>query len=133
MATTKKEVPIGQLIDAVYVARTARLDAEKHVETLKEAERAAKHQVIARLTSMKLNSARGDVATATITMKQTAVMNDWPKFWEFARKDKNGAYLQKRASLEAVREYNNDSKKGGVPGVVLEDVVDLSLTKAPRA
>lgn len=127
----KVELPIGEVIDALYQARQARLDLEKEVEALKEREREAKAAVIARLNELKLDRASGSECTASVTMRRTMVVTDWPTFWAWARKDKTGVYVQKRIAVEATREVYESGKQ--IPGAQPEDLVDLSLTKAKRA
>jgi len=119
---------VGACIDDLYTRRAARLKLEKQVETMKVEERAFKDHIINELSKVKIDGAKGRVATAAITWKRTFVVADWAKYWAWARKDKLGVYVQKRIAIEAVREWSDENKQP-VPGVDPMDVVDLSLTK----
>src|SRR5690606_2949088 len=107
-----------------------RLEAEREVERMREAEGALKQHVLALLRDAKLRGAKGMTATAAITMRRTyrlAEGTGWLQFWTYARKDKVGALVQKRISVTAVDEYLKAGKQ--VPGIVPEDVIDVSLTR----
>lgn len=119
---------LGACIDALYAARALRLEQEKAIEGMKAQERELKQQIMAQLSADKIDGAKGKIATAAIMHKRVPVVLDWPTFWAFARKDKLGVYVQKRIAAEATRELFDAGKE--VPGAVLEDVFDLSLTKA---
>lgn len=123
-------VDLGEAVDALYARRAARLEAEREVERMKEAEVALKQHVIALLREAKLRGAKGATATAAITIKRTYKFAEgvgWLQFWAFARKDKVGALVQKRIAVTAVDEYLKAGKQ--VPGIVPEDVIDLSLNR----
>ena len=119
---------LGACIDALYSARALRLEQEKVVESMKAQERELKQLIMAQLAADKIDGAKGKIATAAIMHKRVPVVLDWPTFWAFARKDKLGVYVQKRIAVEATRELFDAGKE--VPGAALEEVIDLSLTKA---
>ena len=128
----KKEVSrdLGSLIDELYARRAERLEAERAAEELKKAETVLKGEIFDALRAAKLSGAKGAVATCSITTKRTfrlAEGDGWAKFWEFARKDKLGVFVQKRIATNAIGEYVGAGKQ--VPGVTPEDVLDLSLTR----
>lgn len=121
---------IGDAIDKLYMQRAARLEADRAIERMKEEERALKAHVLKLLTAAKLNGGKGAIATAAIVMSRTYRLEPevgFAKFWEFARKDKLGVYVQHRISASAVAEAIGAGKR--IPGVVEEDVVDISLNK----
>lgn len=121
---------LGEAVDVLYARRAARLEAEREVDRMKEEEVALKQHVITLLREAKLRGAKGSMATAAITLKRTYKFAEgvgWLQFWAFARKDKVGALLQKRIAVTAVDEYLKAGKQ--VPGIVPEDVMDLSLTR----
>ena len=132
MATKKQEPKfkktLGACIDDLYLRRAKRLELERSVDALKAEEKLYKEHIIGLLTKQKLEGGKGDVATAAIMWKRTLVVSDWKKFWEWARKDKLGVYVQKRVAVEATKEWMDDAQKS-VPGVDPLDVCDLSLTK----
>lgn len=119
---------LGACIDALYSARALRLKHEKTIESMKAQERELKQLIMAQLAADKIDGAKGKIATAAITRKPVPVIMDWPTFWAFARKDKLGVYVQKRIAVESTRELFDAGKE--VPGAALEEVIDLSLTKA---
>lgn len=119
---------LGACIDALYSARALRLEQEKTIEAMKAQERELKQLIMAQLAADKIDGAKGKIATAAIMHKRVPVVLDWPTFWAFARKDKLGVYVQKRIAVEATRELFDAGKE--VPGAALEEVIDLSLTKA---
>ena len=119
---------LGACIDALYSARALRLEQEKTIEAMKAQERELKQLIMTQLAADKIDGAKGKLATAAIMRKRVPVVLDWPTFWAFARKDKLGVYVQKRIAVESTRELFDAGKE--VPGAVLEDVFDLSLTKA---
>lgn len=119
---------LGACIDALYSARALRLEQEKTIEAMKAQERELKQLIMTQLAADKIDGAKGKIATAAIMHKRVPVVFDWPTFWAFARKDKLGVYVQKRIAAEATRELFDAGKD--VPGATMEDVYDLSLTKA---
>lgn len=119
---------LGACIDALYSARALRLEQEKTIEAMKAQERELKQLIMTQLAADKIDGAKGKIATAAIMRKRVPVVLDWPTFWAFARKDKLGVYVQKRIAVESTRELFDAGKE--VPGAALEEVIDLSLTKA---
>jgi hypothetical protein len=126
----KVPVPIGDLIDLIYAKRAERLELERTVDVKKVEEAALRADIMTRLREQGLGSGRGAAATATITYHNIYKVptGSWPEFWAWARKDKTGVYVQKRLSAEAIGEQLAAGKR--VPGVVAEQVADLSVSKS---
>lgn len=127
---TRKPPSVGELVDKAYQTRAKRLELERQVDELKKAETDLKQLAIDALRVVGLESARGKVATATITKRRRLSVKDWSAFWAWARKDPGGNYVQKRVASEATNEWLAEHKGKAVPGVEQFDEWELSLTKA---
>lgn len=121
---------LGEHIDALYSLRTWRLELERQVEEIKEKERLAKYDVINALRAEKMEGSRGKLAVVRITktLKPRLVVGKWLDFWNWARKDKLGVYIQKRIGEAAIGEQWAVGKE--VPGIYAEEIEDLSITKS---
>jgi hypothetical protein len=121
---------LGEHIDALYTLREWRIELERKIDEIKEKERLARYDIINTLRADKLEGSRGEVAVVRITTKKKPVIakGKWEEFWTWARKDKNGTYVQKRIGEAAVMEQLDAGRE--VPGVYVEEIEDLSITKS---
>ena len=122
---------LGICIDMLYAARAIRLAREKEIEQLKADEKALGDHIMNTFAKSELDGAKGRVAVAAIKQVRTVKLiegpQSWLDFWQWARKDKLGIYVQRRPGVESIREQIESGVQ--VPGVELMTVVSLSLTK----
>jgi hypothetical protein len=137
-ATVKQEkVPlypkdVGACIDKLYKDREKRIVHERSIALLKQDESGLKQHIIGLLNAAKLEGGKGKVAIATRQIKRTWVLDKerWNDYWEFARKDKTGSFVEHRISVEAINEAFAAGKK--VPAVTPVDIVTLSINKVGK-
>lgn len=127
--TTPK--PIGEVIDSLYAARTARLELENQVKDMKKTETELKQQIISRLDELQLASGRGAKATATVTHSTTANVTDWPALYQYIKDNNMFELLHRRLTTTLWSALEADGQH--VPGTEPFVVVDLSLTKAAQS
>lgn len=128
----QKAVTLGSLIDELYLARDKRIEQQREVDAKKVIERQIQAQIMDMLDKQGITSSRGKVATASITSstKPTVDETSWKKVYDYIHKHKAFHLLQKRIAVEAWRELHESGIK--VPGIVADDIKDLSLTKATK-
>lgn len=118
---------LGECVDRAYKLRAQRLELERKADTIKSEESALKDHVLESFNKADIEGARGKVATASITTKTVAQVEDWDKFYAYIHKNKAYEMLQRRVSDTAFRERLEAKKT--VPGVKPFNVLGLSLTK----
>ena len=121
---------LGTLIDAVYALRAKRLEMARAVDALKAEEWSRRVELLELLQKYGLAKASGAIATAGQTHSFEPMVTDWEEVWKWIREENRFDLLQKRLSAPAWREIND----GGVlvPGTVVQEVWDISLTKSTR-
>lgn len=117
----------GEAIDLLYKTRSERLALEKQADDVKKLESALQEHILSQFDKNKLEGARGSLATATVTVDETAKVEDWDEFVKYVMKKKDFTLLHKRCSVTAVAERwaNNEL----VPGIARIPVTKLHLTK----
>lgn len=121
---------LGELIDDMYVKRAARLEAQRKTDEAKSLEDAAKVALIEKLKELKLNGAKGKIATASIKTVQMPKIVSWDSTYAYIREHNRFDLLHKRISELAWRDMLEAGEL--VPGT--ESIPDdkLSLTKSTR-
>jgi hypothetical protein len=115
-------------IDALYLARQARLDKQKEVDALKAAEDAEAVAIQAELHSRGIPELSGAVGSFTLKIKEEPEVVSWSDFQEHIRQTGELDLLQKRPMVSAIKarwEEGND-----VPGVGRLEVETFTLGKA---
>lgn len=118
---------LGALVDQFYKARDARLMAEKKIEGMKKVEAEMKETILRTLTGLKLEGAKGKLATVAITSTYIPIVKDWDAFYKYILDNKSIEMLEKRPSKSACVERWDAGL--AVPGVEKTPRVDLSFTK----
>jgi hypothetical protein len=121
---------LGACIDLAYKMRSERLELDKEVEKLKEEEAALKQHIMNSFDKVNIDGARGKVATASLSPRTVAQVEDWEALQKYIKKTGAFDLLQRRVNDAAFRE-RLDAKKT-VPGVVPFVITTLSLTKASK-
>lgn len=130
--TIKYPKTIGACIDQLYEARQARLDLQRQLESLKQAEEQLAAHIIETFSKADIGGAKGMMATAAITRRTTYRLNAEPSAWEdfmaYVAANKAWDLVQKRCAVTAVglRFQNGEN----VPGLEAYTDISLSLTKA---
>lgn len=122
---------IGTLIDGLYALRSRRLELTKEVENMKSQETTMRQQIIMELDDIGLAKASGTEATVGITMSIQPEIVDWDEVHKYIREHDRFDLLQKRISVVAWRDLINEEGTL-VPGTLVTEVRDISLTKAHR-
>ena len=121
---------LGELIDSYYLQRADRLELERKAKKMKEREAELEQQIMGALHNVNLKSGRGNVATATITVKTVPTVVDWDQVYGFVKEQDDFSLLNRRITVETWKEYKDSGVL--VPGTEAFDKFDLSLTKATR-
>jgi hypothetical protein len=121
----------GLVVDQLYALRARRLEAQAQVDEMKAEEQAVKNWLIDSLPKSELTKLSGKLATAALVSSSQANVIDWHKLHAYV--EKHGAFelLQRRVSIEAVREVWDEGKD--LPGVERYTKLDISLTKASKS
>ena len=122
---------IGTLIDGLYALRSRRLELTKEVENMKSQETTMRQQIIMELDNIGLAKASGTEATVGITMSIQPEIEDWDEVHKYIRELDRFDLLQKRISVVAWRDLINEEGTL-VPGTLVTEVRDISLTKSSR-
>jgi hypothetical protein len=117
----------GRVVDALYALRTERLQLQGVVEDMKAEEQRVKDWLIDTLPKADLTKLAGKQASASLTRTTQADIKDWKKLFGYCQKTGDFDLLQKRVSIEAVRERWDNGVE--LPGVERFTRLDLSLTK----
>ena len=121
---------LGLIIDEYYEQRAIRLEAERKIKELKEAETRLKYQILEILAESGLQKASGHVATASIKTTMIPVVEDWDSIYKYIVDTDRFDLLHKRLSTIAWRELYEAGEV--LPGTTGVEDIDLSLTKASR-
>ena len=108
--------------------RAARLDAQKQVDILEEAEKATKTALIARLSKLANKSVSNGERVIQLVTSDEPQVDDWPKLYKHIQKTGEFEFLHRRLNNTAVKERWEQKLK--VPGVSPFPVETLSDTKA---
>lgn len=122
---------LGEAIDALYVARAARLAKAKEVKELQATESEAKAAVLKLLGETGLEKASGKLATAGILKSDIPIITDWDALYGYIKEHDRFDLLQRRIGVTAWRELYDDGVL--VAGTEAGTDTDLSLTKSTRS
>lgn len=122
---------LGQLIDQLYDMRAARIEAAREVDKMKREEVQLKERIMTELDVTGLGKASGATATCGITTTIKPHVESWQDVHNYIRENDRFDLLQKRISVTAWRDMVLDEGEL-VPGTLVNEVRDLSLTKAHR-
>lgn len=125
------DMGLGGLIDQLYALRADRLDLTKRVDAMKSEEASLRSRILEELDDIGLAKASGAMATCGVTMSIQPMVEDWDKVHEWIREHNRFDMLQKRLSIVAWRDLVQDSGEL-VPGTLVTEVRDVSLTKSTR-
>ena len=123
---------IGNLIDQLYQLRQDRLKVEKEVAAMKSQETELRARIMEELDDVGLAKATGAVATAGIIQSIQPYVEDWEQVHAYVRANNRFDLLQKRLSAPAWRSLIEEDGQL-VPGTLVTEVRDISLTKASRS
>jgi hypothetical protein len=118
---------LGQMIDNLKMLRDFRLEKQREVDSIQAQERALEGEVLSALTEAGLDSGRGDVATASVSLTVVPTVADWPSFYEYIKQNDAFDLLERRPASGACRARWDD--KLSIPGVEQMNRVSLSLRK----
>ncbi len=128
---TKFPKTIGPCVDMAYTIRAERIEKQREFDAeiakMKENEAALHEHIFAKFSKQEIGQARGEIATATLTISMVPQPKDWNLIYKYIEKNKAFDLLEKRLAKVAFR----DRLEAGevVPGVEVFQKQDLSLTK----
>mgnify|MGYP003492604784 FL=1 len=130
MDNAKPAKSIGELIDELYIARAERIKLEAEVNAQKAVEKQTRELIIEQLTTAGLKGGKGSIATAAITKKIKPLLVAWNKVYSFIIANESFELLHQRITSTYWQALLDDGIE--VPGIVEEEVIDLSLVKGSK-
>lgn len=121
---------INQLAAVVLKARTKAATAKKKADDADREFRELQEQLREAITGNKLQSVRVKGFNFTPGERDILETYDWDAYWEWARKDKLGVYVERRPAKKAVTEQLAAGNK--VPGVRPGTVPVLHISTAKK-
>jgi hypothetical protein len=121
---------IGEKIDKLYEARSARLRLEAQVKELKAQETDIKTSIMAELAESGLQGAKGQIATASLTYKVQPDVKDWDAVYAYIKANDAFNLLHRRITTTLWESMLDDGEE--IPGIIAAHITDLSLTKSTR-
>jgi len=119
VVSTSKRVmgqkPLGTLIDSLWQLRENKRLLDKQVKDIEVSITASETELMERFKTDGIDKSTGKKATVSITEALIANIEDWDTFIAFVKKKNYFHLLQRRASIDGVRELIE--KNGGVPGL----------------
>jgi hypothetical protein len=120
----------GGCIDKLYRDRAKRINAQRKVDAMKEAEGLLEEHILTGLNVARLEGSKGKLATAAISRRTIARCKDWPAFFAWVKDTNSFDMIQKRINDSAFRERQEAGVQ--VVGVEPFESVSLSLTKSHK-
>ena len=117
----------GAIVDRLYAVRAKRLLQQKVVDLLHEEEVALQNAIIELLPAKNLTGIVGKTAKAVVKTESIPQVKDWDLFYKYVHKNKAYDLLQKRLTIGAAKERQDDGV--ALPGVVNFINKKISLTK----
>lgn len=114
-AKTDTPKKLGGMIDRLYLMRAERLTYRKLVDDMSARESELSQKIIDEFPKSDIDSARGQLASASITQKVVPTVQDWQRLYDFIRRTGSWELLQRRTSDGAFRERWESGEK--IPGV----------------
>jgi hypothetical protein len=121
---------IGGCVDQLYKLRAERLKVQKKAEELGSNETALRDHILNTFSKDNIEGAKGKLATAGISRRTVANVEDWDQLYKYVLKNKAFDLLQRRVNDSAYRERLEQNEV--VPGLKPFQVVTLSLSKASK-
>jgi hypothetical protein len=118
---------LGACVDMLYKMREERLAHQKLVDEAKGKEEAIKQHILHNLAKQGGEKFGGKVATATISRRICAEVQDWDALHAWVAKTNSWDMLQKRVNDTAFRARLEENVV--VPGVEPYEVVSINLAK----
>lgn len=117
---------VGESVDLLFALRTKRKQKEAETAAMKEEEAKLEDAIFGKFEKADLEGARGRRAQASVSSSDVPTLDDWQKLEKHLRRTGEFDLLQRRLSVEAVRE-RWEAKKA-VPGVGVFTRIRLHLT-----
>lgn len=121
--------PIGELVDILLRIRELKKDKQEELNQLNHKYSRVEGLVIEALKKQKMESARGENGTATITQSVVPTAADWDKIDNFIKRHGALHLLQRRIAVRAWREMLEERPRG-IPGIepFTKEALSLSTT-----
>jgi hypothetical protein len=123
-----KQSELATTAAALLKARTKYVGLQKKADEAKKALAALEAQLLDELSAAKVDSVRVRGFNFTPGWREIIETYDWDAYWEWARKDPLGVYVERRPAKRAVYEQLDAGVE--VPGVRPGKVPVLHVTKA---
>lgn len=124
-ATENSPKSLGQIIDRMKVVRDERRLIGARDKVLVEEFDQLEAQLITRMKAEGMESTSSPLATATKTVNEIPVVEDWDAFYAYMRDSDSLHLLQRRAAIGAMTELKNASV--AIPGVRWIEKEEISL------
>lgn len=119
---------LAKLVDEYIEVRTERRALESKADDLKTVrEQPLRAKILEELKASKAGSVGGTKMQAALVVKKSYQATEWPLVRKFIIENDAWDLLQQRLSPPAIRERLEDGIE--IPGLVVVDVDDLSITK----
>lgn len=118
---------LGACVDQLYKMRESRLVEEKRIDELKKKESDLRDHILKNFAKTDIEGAKGKVASASVSRKTVAQVEDWTKVFSYIAKNDAWDLLQKRMNDSAFRERIEANET--IPGAQAFVVVGLSVNK----
>lgn len=127
----RKYKTLGGAIDALFKARELRLQEQRAIDaTKKKTEVPLKVDILSKLKEGRLERASGKLATGSRTLKPVGKITNFVAFLTWCVEHDASDLIPTRVNGRALQERFENGDR--VPGVELEFITDLSLTKLSR-
>jgi len=121
---------LGHLADQLDSKRADRLAADKIAAGLKSDEHALQQQLISEMEENNLFAIGGEQCIIKRKLKERAIANDWPEFYEYIRKNDAFDLLHRRITDSAVLLRREDGVE--IPGISLMEYSTITYSKVPK-
>lgn len=109
---------IGELINDMQANRESRRDLEAEIKDLKAAYDALEKTVLSRLDKEHTDTARGDLASVTISETVVPSVTDWTRLMNWIKRNNRLDFFERRVSKSAwAEEVEARGGKRPIPGV----------------
>lgn len=123
---------LGDKIDAYYLARDARITAEKELAAVKQKEDEMKNELLSILEESSLSSASGSIASISLSENVVPTVEDWDKFYQYVHRHKAYHLLERRPAAAPYREELEIRSGKDIPGVKPFTRKTLNMSKSKR-
>ncbi len=122
---------LGAVADLLYTTRQERLTLNKDVEEMKSQETQLKNYIIDNLPKSDQTGASGSIANVKVDRDEVFQAENWDEVYAWIKKNNAFEILNRALNQTALRDrYENGGPKfKGIPGIIKQGIVKVSVTK----